>query len=154
MQNLYNLLYREEEREMIPYCAEEGIGVIPWSPLARGFLAGTRNREGSGETVRSQSDPFAQRMYFEKADFEVADRVSELAGRRGVKPVQIALAWMLHKPAVTAPIIGATKLAYLDDAVAALDVALSEEEIAALEEPYVPHPVLGFVPVGSPAPKR
>ncbi|MCG8649872.1 MAG: aldo/keto reductase [Pirellulales bacterium] len=149
MQNHYNLIYREEEREMIPYCAEEGIGVIPWSPLARGFLAGNRAREGGGETTRSQADPMAQGMYFQAADFAVAERVGELAMRRGVKPVQIALAWMLHKPAITSPIIGATKLEYLDDAAAALDVELSAEEMAALEEPYVPHPVLGIIPGGA-----
>jgi aryl-alcohol dehydrogenase (NADP+) len=147
MQNHYNLIYREEEREMLPLCLEEGLGVIPWSPLARGFLAGNRRRgeggEKGGETTRSQSDDYAQRMYYRDDDFDVVERVVEVAGERGVRPAQIALAWLLHQDAVTAPIVGATKLAHLDDAIAALDVELSDEEIARLEEPYQPHPVLG-----------
>jgi aryl-alcohol dehydrogenase (NADP+) len=143
MQNHYNLIYREEEREMIPLCRAEGIGVIPWSPLARGFLAGNRSRSGGGETVRSQTDGFAAEMYYQDADFAVADRVAEIARQRGVAPAQIALAWLLHKPGITAPIIGATKMPQLDEALAALEIRLTEDEIKLLEQPYVPHPVLG-----------
>jgi aryl-alcohol dehydrogenase (NADP+) len=143
MQNHYNLVYREEEREMIPCCLDQGVGVIPWSPMARGFLAGNRNREGSGETKRSGSDDYARAMYFRDDDFAVADRNVELAERRGVKPAQTALAWLLHKPGITAPIIGATKTSQIDDAVAALDISLTPEEMSFVEEPYKPHPVLG-----------
>jgi aryl-alcohol dehydrogenase-like predicted oxidoreductase len=143
MQPHYNLLYREEEREMIPQCLDQGVGVIPWSPLARGVLAGNRSREGERKTTRAGSDEFADWLYSQPTDFDVVDRVVELAGERGVKPAQVALAWLLHKPGVTAPIIGATKLSHLEDALAAADLALSDEEIARLEEPYVPHPVLG-----------
>jgi aryl-alcohol dehydrogenase (NADP+) len=143
MQNHYNLVYREEEREMIPFCIAEGVGVIPWSPLARGFLAGNRHRDKSDATPRSRSDEFAKQMYFHEEDFAIADRSAELAGRRGVAPPQIALAWMLHKPGVTAPIIGASKLSHLEDAIAAIEITLSEEEIRFLEEPYRPHAVLG-----------
>jgi aryl-alcohol dehydrogenase-like predicted oxidoreductase len=143
MQNHYNLVYREEEREMLPLCREEGIGVIPWSPLARGFLAGNRRKADQGETTRAKSDDFAQKLYYSDADFVVAARVSELAARRGVKPTQIALAWLLAQPAVTAPIVGASKLAQLDELVDALSVELSAEERASLEAPYEPHRVLG-----------
>jgi len=144
MQNHYNLIYREEEREMIPLCLAEGIGVIPWSPLARGFLAGNRSRsEKSGETARSKTDDYAQQMYYAQHDFDVVDRVEDLAKKRGVAPAQIALAWILHKPGVTAPIVGASKMAHLDQALAALDIALTAEEIGSLEEPYQPHAVLG-----------
>jgi aryl-alcohol dehydrogenase-like predicted oxidoreductase len=143
MQPHYNLLYREEEREMIPQCLDQGVGVIPWSPLARGVLAGNRSREGERKTTRAGSDEFADWLYSQPTDFDVVDRVVELAGERAVKPAQVALAWLLHKPGVTAPIIGATKLSHLEDALAAADLALSDEEIARLEEPYVPHPVLG-----------
>jgi aryl-alcohol dehydrogenase-like predicted oxidoreductase len=143
MQNHYNLVYREEEREMLPLCRAEGIGVIPWSPLARGFLAGTRHRSGGGETTRSKSDSFAQRMYFQEMDFAVVERAEALAERRGVTPAQIALAWLLHQEGVTAPIIGASKMAHLEQAVAALEIDLAAEEQAYLEEPYRPHPVLG-----------
>jgi aryl-alcohol dehydrogenase (NADP+) len=143
MQNHYNLVYREEEREMIPYCAAEGIGVIPWSPLARGFLAGNRTREKSGETARSRSDEFAHHLYYQDSDFSVVDWVVELARARGVKPAQIALAWMLAQPAVTAPIVGASKMYQLDEAIAALDITLTADEIKRLEECYTPHPVLG-----------
>ncbi len=118
--------------------------LIPWSPLARGFIAGNRNTEGSGDTSRAASDDFARSLYFREADFRVADRVAEVATERGLKPAQVALAWILHKSAITAPIIGATKMVYLDDAVAALDVTLSDAEMARLEEPYEPHPTLGF----------
>jgi aryl-alcohol dehydrogenase-like predicted oxidoreductase len=143
MQNHYNLVYREEEREMIPLCIDRGVGVIPWSPLARGFLAGNRTREKSGETSRAQSDDYAQRMYFDDSDFDVVDRVVELAKRRGVAPAQIALAWILHKPGVTAPIVGASKMEQLEQALAAMEIVLDAEEVAFLEEKYRPHAVLG-----------
>jgi len=143
MQNHYNLVYREEEREMLPLCREEGIGVIPWSPLARGFLTGNRRRDDWGDTPRAKTDDFAQHLYYQETDFEVADRVVDLARRRGVTPAQIALAWLLHQPGVTAPIIGASKMPHLEQAVAALEIELSEEERTYLEEPYQPHPVLG-----------
>jgi 1-deoxyxylulose-5-phosphate synthase len=143
MQNHYNLIYREEEREMLPFCRAEGVGVIPWSPLARGFLAGNRRREDWGETTRARTDDYGQQLYYSDADFTVADRVVEVANARGVKPTQIALAWILAQPAVTAPIVGASRLEHLDEAVAALDLSLSAEERRRLEEPYVPHQVLG-----------
>jgi aryl-alcohol dehydrogenase-like predicted oxidoreductase len=143
MQNHYNLVYREEEREMIPQCIDQGIGLIPWSPLARGFLAGNRKRDGGGETTRAQSDDFADQMYFREEDFTVADRAQEIAEKRGVTSSQIALAWLFHKPYITAPIIGATKLEHLEQSIAALDIQLSEDEIATLEEAYQSHPVLG-----------
>ncbi|MGH3485010.1 MAG: aldo/keto reductase [Nocardioidaceae bacterium] len=142
MQNHYNLVYREEEREMIPLCVDQGIGVIPWSPLARGLLAGSRVRGGERSTVRAGSDPLADRMY-DDADFEVVDVVREVAGERGTTPAQIALAWLLGKPAVAAPIVGATKLRHLEDALAAVDLTLSADEIARLEAPYRPHRVIG-----------
>jgi 1-deoxyxylulose-5-phosphate synthase len=143
MQNHYNLIYREEEREMIPLCVEEGIAVIPWSPLARGVLAGTRTREGARLTTRAGGDPFTDYLYNQPTDFDVVERVAEVASERGVTPAQVALAWLLHKPGVTAPIVGATKPEHLDDALAAEDLSLGDEEIARLEEPYVAHPVLG-----------
>lgn len=143
MQNHYNLIYREEEREMIPLCRSEGIGLIPWSPLARGFLAGNRNRDDRGETVRAKTDGFAHTMYYRDDDFAVVDRLSEVAAKRGVNNAQVALAWLLSKPGVTAPILGASKPQHLDDAVAALAIKLDPEEVASLEEPYRPHPVLG-----------
>jgi aryl-alcohol dehydrogenase (NADP+) len=147
MQNHYNLVYREEEREMLPLCREEGVGVIPWSPLARGFLAGTRRRGEdpvrAGDTTRARSDEFAHQLYYSDADFIVADRVVQLASRKGVKPAQIALAWLLAQPGVTAPIIGASKLSHLDEAVEAIQLRLSDEERAFVEEPYQPHRVLG-----------
>jgi 1-deoxyxylulose-5-phosphate synthase len=143
MQNHYNLVYREEEREMIPLCVDQGIGVIPWSPLARGFLAGNRNPQDRGETLRSKTDAFAHDLYYRDSDFAIVDRVTEIARKRGVSNAQIALAWMLSKPEITAPIIGASKPHHLDDALAALDVALGAEEIKSLEEPYEPHPILG-----------
>jgi 1-deoxyxylulose-5-phosphate synthase len=142
MQNHYNLIYREEEREMIPQCIDQGVGIIPWSPLARGFLAGTRTREGERRTTRSETDALQHRLYGRSEDFDVVDRVVEVAGERSVPPAQIALAWLLHRPGVTAPIVGATKLEHLEDALAAAELDLSAEEIARLEEPYVPHPVL------------
>jgi aryl-alcohol dehydrogenase (NADP+) len=143
MQNHYNLVYREEEREMLPLCREEGIGVNPWSPLARGFLAGNRPRGGEGETRRARSDTFAHNLYRQPEDYDVADRAAAVAAQRGVKPAQVALAWLLHQPAVTAPIVGASKMEHLEDAVAALEIRLSDEERRELEEPYRPHPVLG-----------
>jgi 1-deoxyxylulose-5-phosphate synthase len=143
MQNHYNLLYREEEREMIPQCLDQGVGVLPWSPLARGWLAGTRTREGERRTTRAESDPFGDRLYGAPEDFDVIDRVAELATERGVPPAQVALAWLLNKPGVTAPIVGATKLSHLEDALAAERLTLSSDEIARLEEPYRPHRVLG-----------
>jgi len=143
MQNHYNLLYREEEREMIPQCIDQGVGVVPWSPLARGWLTGTRTREGERLTTRSETDPFGDRLYGAAEDFDVIERVAEIAGDRGVPPAQVALAWLLHKPGVTAPIVGATKLSHLEDALAAEQLTLSSEEITRLEEPYRPHRVLG-----------
>lgn len=143
MQPHYNLIYREEEREMLPFCLADGVGVIPWSPLARGFLAGNRTREKSGETTRAKSDDYAHKMYYAESDFDVLDRVIALAERRRLKPAQIALAWVLANPAITSPIIGASKPHHIDDAIGALSIALTQEEMTFLEEPYRPHPVLG-----------
>jgi len=143
MQNHYNLVYREEEREMLPLCWAEGIGVIPWSPLARGFLAGNRQKETKGETTRAKTDDFAHQLYYQDSDFQVVERVVELAQKRGIAPAQIALAWLLHQPGVTAPIIGASKMNHLEDALAALEIKLTDEECQSLEEFYQPHPVLG-----------
>ncbi|MGE5242623.1 MAG: aldo/keto reductase [Betaproteobacteria bacterium] len=143
MQNHYNLVYREEEREMMPLCREEGIGVIPWSPLARGFLAGNRRKADRGETARAKADDFAHQLYYADVDFAVADRVVELARRRDVQPTQIALAWLLAQPGVTAPIVGATRLSHLESAVEALDVRLTADELKSLEDRYEPHRVLG-----------
>ena len=142
MQDHYNLLYREEEREMIPQCIDMGVGIIPWSPLARGVLAGSRTRDGQQHTTRSGSDSFIDTLYTD-ADFDVVDRVAEVAQRRGVPSAQVALAWLLHRPGVTAPIVGATRLSHLEDAIAAEQLELSEDEIKQLEEPYVPHAVSG-----------
>ena len=143
MQNHYNLVYREEEREMMPLCRAEGVGVLPWSPLARGFLSGNRSLHEWGDTARAKSDDFAHQMYYQESDFTVVERVVELAKTRGVTPSQIALAWLLHQPGVTAPIVGASKMHHLEEDIAALDIELSAEEIDTLEEPYQPHPVLG-----------
>ncbi len=143
MQNHYNLVYREEEREMIPLCKDQGIGLIPWSPMARGFFAGNRKRGGGGETRRAQNDPFANELYFREQDFVMAERADQVAKVRGLTASQIALAWVLNKPHITAPIIGSSKIEHLDQAIAALDIKLSEEEIKRLEEPYQPHPILG-----------
>jgi len=143
MQNHYNLLYREEEREMIPQCLDQGVGVIPWSPLARGWLAGTRTREGGRRTTRAETDAYADELYGRPEDFDVIDRVVELASERDVPPARVALAWLLHRPGVTAPIVGATKLEHLEDALAAVELELSDEELLRLEEPYRPHRVLG-----------
>jgi len=143
MQNHLNLVYREEEREMIPLCIDQGVGVIPWSPLARGFLTGTRTREGQRRTTRAETDKFTDSLYGRDEDFDVADRLAEVARERGVPPAQLALAWLLHKPGVTAPIVGATKLDHLEDALAAAELDVDDEDMTRLEEPYVPHPVLG-----------
>jgi aryl-alcohol dehydrogenase (NADP+) len=145
MQNHYNLVYREEEREVNPLCVEEGLGLIPWSPLARGFLAGNRSKGGGGGTTRSNDDEFASRLYYKESDFRVVDAVSEIAKRREVSNAQVALAWLLHQPGVTAPIIGATKLEQLIDAVKAVDLTLDDAELKALGAAYEPHPVLGHV---------
>jgi aryl-alcohol dehydrogenase-like predicted oxidoreductase len=142
MQNHYNLAYREEEREMVPQCLDMGVGIIPWSPLARGLLAGTRTRGGERRTTRAATDAYADELYSD-ADFDVVDRLVEVARERGLPPAQVALAWLLHKPGVTAPIVGATKPGHLDDAVAAVDVRLSDKEIDRLEEPYLPHSLRG-----------
>ncbi|KAA2252817.1 aldo/keto reductase [Solihabitans fulvus] len=142
MQNHYNLVYREEEREMIPLCRDQGVGVIPYSPLARGLLTGSRRRGGRRQTVRAGADPVADDMY-DEADHDVVDVVCAVADGRGLPPAQIALAWLLGNPAVNAPIVGATTLAHLEDAIAAVDIALSEEERSRLEAPYRPHRVLG-----------
>jgi aryl-alcohol dehydrogenase-like predicted oxidoreductase len=142
MQNHYNLIYREEEREMMPLCRSMGVGVIPWSPLARGLLAGSRGRGDDRRTLRSQSDPIADSMYVDD-DFDVVDAVVEVAGERELAPARVALAWLLSRPGVTAPIVGATKPHHLADALAALEVSLSDEEIARMEAPYRPHLILG-----------
>ena len=146
MQNHYNLVYREEEREMLPLCEAENVSAIPWSPLARGMLAGTRAKLGDDSTTRSKSDGLDQILYDQPSDWEVVEAVRKVAEQRGVPPAQIALAWLLAQPAVAAPIVGATKERHLDDAIAALDIELSEDEQAALEAPYQPHPVKGLAP--------
>jgi aryl-alcohol dehydrogenase-like predicted oxidoreductase len=143
MQNHYNLIYREEEREMIPLCLDQGVGVIPWSPLARGILAGNRTRSGERHTTRSNTDPFTDYLYEQPTDFDVVEAAQQVAAARGVPTAQVALAWLLAKPGVTAPIVGSTKLSHLQDALAAEELTLSADEVASLEKPYVPHPVLG-----------
>ncbi len=143
MQNHYNLVYREEEREMLPLCREEGLGVIPWSPLARGLLAGNKPRGSQGETLRAKTDDYGKLLYVSDADWDVVERCRDVAKNRALPPAQVALAWLLHQPGVTAPIVGASKPHHLEDAVAALSVKLDAEELRALEEPYRPHPVLG-----------
>jgi aryl-alcohol dehydrogenase-like predicted oxidoreductase len=143
MQNHYNLIYREEEREMIPQCIDQGVGVIPWSPLARGMLAGNRTRGGEKQTKRAQTDAFGDSLYKPEIDFDVVERADELASERGVPTAQVALAWLLQRPGVTAPIIGATKLSHLEDALAAERLALSAEEMERLEAPYQPHAIAG-----------
>jgi 1-deoxyxylulose-5-phosphate synthase len=141
MQNHYNLVYREEEREMIPLCIDQGIGLIPWSPMARGFFA--RNSKSGQETIRAKTDGFFKELYGREDDFLVADCAADVAKERGMTSSQIALAWVLNKPHITSPIIGSSKIEHLDQAIAALDIKLSEEEIKQLEEAYQPHPVLG-----------
>jgi len=143
MQNHYNLIYREEEREMIPLCLDQDVGVIPWSPLARGVLAGNRTRSGERNTTRASTDPFTDYLYEQPTDFDVVESAQQVAAARRVPTAQVALAWLLSKPGVTAPIVGSTKLAHLEDALAAEKLTLSEDEVASLEKPYVPHPVLG-----------
>ncbi len=145
MQNHYNLIYREEEREMIPQCVDQGVGVIPWSPLARGVLAGNRSRDGEKRTTRSETDQFTDYLYSQPTDFDVVDAVVDVAADRGVPPAQVALAWLLTKPGVTAPIVGATKLGHMEDAIAAEALELSDDEIKRVESPYVAHPVLGHL---------
>jgi aryl-alcohol dehydrogenase-like predicted oxidoreductase len=143
MQNHYNLVYREEEREMIPQSIDQGVAILPWSPLARGLLAGNRTREGERLTTRAGTDAFGESLYKPEIDFAVVDRATEVASARGVPSAQVALAWLLHKPGVTAPIVGATKIGHLDDALAAERLDLTDEEMARLEEPYVPHAIAG-----------
>ena len=143
MQNHYNLVYREEEREMIPLCQAEGVGVIPWSPLARGFLAGNRRRGSKDATRREQYDEFGHGLYYADADYDIADRVVEMAKRKGVLPIQVALAWVIQRPGVAAPIVGASKLEQLDQLIDGLSISLSPDESYFLEEKYLPHPVLG-----------
>jgi aryl-alcohol dehydrogenase (NADP+) len=146
MQKHYNLVYREEEREMNPLCLHEGIGLIPWSPLARGFLAGNRKAnedKQKAETTRARTDDFAHKLYYRESDFTLVDRISEVAEARGVKNAQVALAWILGKPGVSAPIIGASKMYQLEDAIAAMEIELTADEVKKLEEVYEPHPILG-----------
>jgi 1-deoxyxylulose-5-phosphate synthase len=143
MQNHYNLVYREEEREMIPQCIDQGVAVLPWSPLARGLLAGNRTRGGERLTERARTDSFGDSLYLPEVDQSVVDRTAEVAAARGVSAAQVALAWLLHKPGVTAPIVGATKLQHLEDALDAEQLSLDADELARLEEPYVPHAVSG-----------
>jgi 1-deoxyxylulose-5-phosphate synthase len=143
MQNHYNLIYREEEREMNPLCRAEGVGLIPWSPLARGFLAGSRRKFDQGDTTRAKTDEYAHKLYYHDSDFGVVERVTAVAQKRGVPNAQVALAWVLQQPGVTAPIIGASKPNHINDAIAALNLKLTPEELKSLEEPYRPHPILG-----------
>ncbi|HEY1721294.1 MAG TPA: aldo/keto reductase [Magnetospirillaceae bacterium] len=144
MQNHYNLVYREEEREMIPFCRNEGIGIIPWSPMARGFLMGNRGaKKGEGETIRAKTDEYGHGLYYQDDDYKVVDAVTDVAKKRGVGNAQVALAWILQQPGVTAPIIGASKLSHLDDAVKALSLKLSDDELKTLTAPYKPHPIRG-----------
>jgi len=142
MQNHYNLVYREEEREMLPLCRDQGLGVIPWSPLARGLLAG-RKKVTSGATARAESDEYSRQLYDDTLDIPVVDRCVQVAKDRGVPPAQVALAWLMHQPGVTAPITGASKMPQLEDALAATELRLTADECRALEEPYRPHRVLG-----------
>jgi 1-deoxyxylulose-5-phosphate synthase len=143
MQNHYNLIYREEEREMIPLCADQGVAVLPYSPLARGVLTGNRGRQGERRTTRAGDDPLSDERYNSPSDFDVVDRLTEVAAARGAPPAQVALAWLLSRPVVTAPIVGATRLGHISDALAAAQLILTDEEVRRLEEPYLPHPVLG-----------
>jgi aryl-alcohol dehydrogenase (NADP+) len=143
MQNHLNLVYREEEREMVPLCLDQGIGMIPWSPLARGFLAGNRTRTRRDPTARARDDDYADRLYYEEADFEVLDTLIEVSARLGEKPAKVALAWLLSVPGVDSAIVGTTRVEQMEELAAAVDLTLDEETIAALEAPYIPHPVLG-----------
>ena len=146
MQNHYNLIYREEEREMIPFCRNEGIGLIPWSPLARGFLAGNRRRGEKNATLREQHDGYGHSLYYADADYVVADRVAAVAKQKNVLPIQVALAWVANQPGIVSPIISATRIEQLDQLIEGLSIRLTDEERKALEEPYQPHPVLGNEP--------
>ena len=141
MQNHYNLIYREEEREMLPLCREEGIGVIPWSPLARGFVMGRRAEKS--ETSRAQTDEYAHRLYYRDEDYKVVDRITEVAKKHGISNAQVALAWVLQQPGITSPIVGASKMQHLEEAVKALELKLDDDDLKALREAYVPHAVLG-----------
>ena len=143
MQNHYNIIYREEEREVMPLCRKEGLGVLPWSPLARGFVIGNRRPEDFGETIRAKTDDYAQKMYYQASDFKMVERITEVAKRRGLPNARIAMAWLLAQPGVTAPVVGASKMSHLEDAVASLTVKLDAEELRQLAEPYQPHPILG-----------
>jgi 1-deoxyxylulose-5-phosphate synthase len=143
MQNHYNLVYREEEREMIPLCRAEGIALIPWSPLARGFLTGKHRKVDFGDTVRAKTDEYLHNFYYRDSDFTVVDRVSEIAKNRGVSNMQVALAWMLQQPGITSPIIGASKMSHLEEAISAIGISLEESELKSLEAPYEPHPIIG-----------
>ena len=143
MQNHYNLIYREEEREMNPFCRAEGIGVLPWSPLARGFLAGNRQRGRRDATLREQHDAYGHGLYYTEADYAIADIVTQLAAAKGVRPIQVALAWILQQPGITAPVVSVTKAEQLDGLVEGLQVRLTGDEVARLEAPYQPHPILG-----------
>ncbi len=144
MQNHYNLVYREEEREMIPLCRTEGIGLIPWSPLARGFLAGNRKRGSKDASKREQFDEFGHGLYYAETDYDIADRVAQVAREKAVLPIQVALAWVIQQPGVTAPIVGASKLEQLDQLIDGLSITLTTDERGFLEEAYQPHPVLGY----------
>jgi aryl-alcohol dehydrogenase (NADP+) len=144
MQNHYNIIYREEERETLPYCREQGIAVLPWSPLARGFVMGNRRKQDLGDTERAKTDDYAQKLYYRDDDFRVVDHITAVAKRLGVSNAQVALAWLLHQPGITTPIVGASKLEHLEDLVKALELKLGEEELRELNEAYRPHPVLGF----------
>ena len=144
MQNHYNVIYREEEREMIPLCMDQGIAINPWSPLARGFVMGNRSRDKSGGTARAKGDAFAHSMYYDEVDFVIADHVGEVAKRLGISRAQVALAWILQKPGVTSPVVGTTKLEHLEDVVKALDVKLPGADVAHLEAPYRPKRILGM----------
>jgi aryl-alcohol dehydrogenase-like predicted oxidoreductase len=143
MQNYYNLVYREEEREMIPLCLDQGTAVIPWGPLAGGFLAGNRGRDGDLRTTRAQTDKFNQALYRHPSDFIVVESVGQVAADRGVSPAQVALAWVLHRRGITAPIVGATKPSQVSDAVAATAITLTDDEVVRLEKPYEPHAIAG-----------
>lgn len=144
MQNHYNLVYREEEREMLPLCADQGVGILPWSPLARGLLAGNRGRDGAQHTVRSRTDPGNLRLYaYDDNDFAIVDRLADVAEAHAVPAARVALAWLLHQPGVTAPLIGATKPHHLEDAIAATELRLSADELDTLTAPYRPKPISG-----------
>lgn len=143
MQNHYNIVYREEEREMIPFCRAEGIGILPWSPLARGFVSGTHRPGDYGDTVRAKTDDFSHKLYYQDSDFEVVRQISAVAKQKGASNAQVALAWLLHQPGVTAPIVGASKMHHLNEAIEALKLKLSDEDLQALNAAYRPHPVLG-----------